>query len=90
MAKPAKKKKANKAKHPVHVGLDRLQKLTNAVAKAGVEKDFEKVLSKNKTAVVVQIDRDKFHELKGLIEKHGLSHLDDCDCKHGDPFCICM
>jgi hypothetical protein len=90
--KPAKKNKsAKKAKATVHVGVHRLEKIKKAAAKAGVGKDFRNVLSKNKKTVVVQMDRNKFHELKGLIAKHGLApHLEDCDCKKGDPFCICM
>lgn len=91
MKKPAKKKKsAKKAKATVHVGVHRLKKIKKAAAKAGVGKDFKKALSNNKKTVVVQMDRNKFHQLKGLVEKHGLPHLDDCDCKPGDPFCICM
>lgn len=91
MKKPAKKKKsAKKAKATVHVGVDRLEQIKKAATEAGVAKHFKKALSKNKKTVVVQMDRSKFHQLKGLAEKHGLPHLDDCDCKPNDPFCICM
>jgi hypothetical protein len=92
--KPAKKKKSAKkakAKPTVHVGVDRLEKIKKAVAKARVGKHFKNALSKSKKTVVVQMDRNKFHELKGLIATHGLGpHLEDCDCKKGDPFCICI
>jgi hypothetical protein len=90
--KSAKKKKsAKKAKATVHVAMHRLAKIARVADKAGVGKELKKTLGKNKETVFVQMDRDRFQNLKSFVAPHPslAKHLDDCDCDENDPFCVC-
>jgi hypothetical protein len=72
--------------------MQRLEKIKKAADKAGLGKDFEKALGKNKETIFIRMDRKRFDKLKGFVASHPklAPHMDDCDCDPNDPFCICI